>query len=175
MTKSPTDTATLVEQFSQALTAVGGTCTVVSDANAAARRILSLLSKPSRIGASNGAIAREVLTYIPQSHTCASEGDPFAFDVGITGVQWGIAETGTLVLDSSNERNRLLSLIPPIHVALLQRRDLRSTAAAVFAEAHQRLGSALTFITGPSRTSDIELIPVIGVHGPQQLHVIILP
>lgn len=167
-------TSALAEQFTNALIEIGGACTVVATTAEAADVIRRLLPASSHIGLSDAPLARELATQLAE-YELSIDGDPYTLDAGITGSQWGIAETGTLVLDSSRERNRLLSLVPPIHIALLQAQDLRPTCAAVLAEVARALGSAITFITGPSRTSDIELIPVIGVHGPQHLHVIILP
>ena len=102
----------------------------------------------------------------------------FDCDAGITGAQWAIAETGTLVLDSNSERHRLCSLVPPIHIAIIERSSVRQTLS----EALETLGQpgpegvtpTVTFITGPSRTSDIELTLAIGVHGPAELYVIML-
>jgi L-lactate utilization protein LutB len=101
--------------------------------------------------------------------------DLFNFDVGITRAQAGIAETGTLVLDSSVERNRLVSLVPPVHIAILDASRLYASLAETLAGLQSRgeLSPAITFITGPSRTADIELTLAIGVHGPQELYVII--
>lgn len=114
-------------------------------------------------------------------HTLARE-QLFELHVGVTSVRWGIADTGTLVLDTAMERNRLLSLVPPLHIALVPATAIRDTLANVLDELHASnpnggttLGSgAVTFITGPSRTSDIELTLVVGVHGPQQLLVIVV-
>lgn len=99
----------------------------------------------------------------------------FAADAGVSNAQWGIAETGTLVLESSQEKHRLVSLVPPLHIAVLP----ASRIVGTMAEALQRLGPAIsshvvTFITGPSRTGDIELTLVLGVHGPHTLHVIVV-
>jgi L-lactate utilization protein LutC len=101
--------------------------------------------------------------------------DLFKFDVGITAAQAGIAETGTLVLDSSVERNRLVSLVPPIHIAILDASRIYPTLADVLAllQSGDEVSAAITFITGPSRTADIELTLAIGVHGPQELYVIV--
>lgn len=93
---------------------------------------------------------------------------------GLTGAQAAIAETGTLVLDSTAERHRLVSLLPPLHVAVLD----AGAIVATIGEALARFGNppppALTFITGPSRTADIELELVVGVHGPKALEVILV-
>jgi L-lactate dehydrogenase complex protein LldG len=101
--------------------------------------------------------------------------DLFRSDIGITGAQAGIAETGTLVLDSSVERNRLVSLVPPIHIAILDASRIYQTLGETLAalQSGEEVSPAITFITGPSRTADIELTLAIGVHGPQELYVII--
>jgi len=99
-----------------------------------------------------------------------------ACDLGISGVQGAIAETGTLVLDSALERNRLVSLVPPVHVALVERSQIVATLGDALAACRRagRTPAALTFITGPSRTADIELTLVVGVHGPKELYVLIV-
>lgn len=101
--------------------------------------------------------------------------DLFKFDVGITRAQAGIAETGTLVLDSSVERNRLVSLVPPVHIAILNASQIYATLDETLAalQSSGELSPAITFITGPSRTADIELTLTVGVHGPQELYVIV--
>ena len=100
-------------------------------------------------------------------------------DVGVTGAQWGIAETGTLVLDASVERHRLVSLLPAVHVALLPVTAILGTLGealrAIRCDSGAVRGRAVTFVTGPSRTADIELTLVVGVHGPKELHVILTP
>jgi len=98
--------------------------------------------------------------------------------LGITGAQWGIAETGTLVLESEKEFNRLASLVPPIHICLIETKKLRQTLGEVLEKLNENgrenLSRTITFITGPSRTSDIELTLAIGVHGPGKLYVIVV-
>ncbi len=99
----------------------------------------------------------------------------FACDVGICTAQAAIAETGTLMLDSEAERHRLVSLLPPVHIAIVEAASIRLTLGEVLAAVEQRhpLSPTVTFITGPSRTADIELTLAIGVHGPQELYVIV--
>jgi L-lactate dehydrogenase complex protein LldG len=96
---------------------------------------------------------------------------------GITAVDYAIAETGTLVL-SSNEGNALLvSLLPPVHIALLRSGQISNSLGEAIAKLNIAGGNvyrSATLITGPSRTSDVELTLSIGVHGPKELHVIIL-
>ena len=94
-------------------------------------------------------------------------------ELGVTGVDFALPETGTLVLRSSVERRRTVSLLPRVHLAILR-------PAALRADLHQVLLAAknegyFVFITGPSRTSDIELTLTVGVHGPQTVYVWVLP
>jgi len=90
-------------------------------------------------------------------------------DLGVTEADYLLPETGTLVLRSSAEKSRPVSLLPRIHLAIVRPELLRADMHQVFAEA--KGSNYLVFITGPSRTADIELIVTLGVHGPQQLYV----
>ncbi len=93
-------------------------------------------------------------------------------DLGVTGVDGALPETGTLVLRSSPERPRMVSLLPRVHLAILRPSALRSDLGPLFTELQ---GSPYwVFITGPSRTSDIELTSTLGVHGPKSLYVWVL-
>ena len=102
-------------------------------------------------------------------------------DLGITEVDYAIADTGTLVLVAWKTQSRLVSLLPPVHVALLRpsfivptMADLLPVLNAAAREDPVQLSSCITFITGPSRTADIEKIITVGVHGPKELHLLIL-
>ena len=103
-----------------------------------------------------------------------------AADVGVTGVDLAIAETGSLVLRSGSGRPRSTSLLPPYHVAVFDRGALVESLAqvGVFLEAwHEEpsevwRGGVINVITGPSRTADIELTLTRGVHGPKEVHAI---
>lgn len=88
-------------------------------------------------------------------------------DLGVTAVDMALPETGSLVLRTGPERPRAASLLPRVHLALVQPPDLRSDLAGVLAEL--KGDRHYVFITGPSRTADIELVVTIGVHGPQVL------
>lgn len=96
--------------------------------------------------------------------------------VGLTGAQAGLADTGSLVLIHGPERSRLASLLPPVHVAVLALADLRPDLPTLFVERPNLLDgtSNVVFVTGPSRTADIELTPVFGVHGPKRLDVVLV-
>ncbi len=90
-------------------------------------------------------------------------------DLGVTEADFALPETGTLGLFSSPEQPRSVSLLPRVHLAIVHPRALRADLHQVFAEAKAQ--GYLILITGPSRTSDIELVVTIGVHGPQRLYV----
>ena len=101
-------------------------------------------------------------------------------DLGLTGVDLAIAETGTLVLVSGSGRPRSTSLLPPCHITVFERTALVESLrqVGVFLEAWHGDGAApargasINFITGPSRTADIELTLTRGVHGPKEVHAI---
>jgi L-lactate dehydrogenase complex protein LldG len=96
---------------------------------------------------------------------------------GLTMADWGIAETATLVIDSKSEEVRIASMLSETHVALLPASRIVPDAAAIENELSRKMKSApcyLAFISGASRTADIERVLTIGAHGPRELHVLIL-
>lgn len=109
-----------------------------------------------------------------------SNEDVATADAGITGADWAIAATGTLVLSSGEGKPRMASLLPPVHIAIVTTDKLIPRLEDyIAAQRANRLGvfrrsSAVTLITGCSRTSDIEMHPVFGVHGPLELHIILI-
>ena len=102
-------------------------------------------------------------------------------DMGLSGVDYVIAETGTLVLMSRSGQMRGVSLLPPVHVAVARTSQVIATLAdylllaqAAGADLQQYLTSCVSLVTGPSRTGDIELKLTVGVHGPGELHLVLL-
>jgi L-lactate dehydrogenase complex protein LldG len=96
--------------------------------------------------------------------------------VGITGAFAGIADSGTIAVVSGAGRSRLASLLTPVHIAVLRADRLYPSLAAFFS-AHADIaeqGSNLVLITGPSRTADIEMTLTRGVHGPGEIHVVVI-
>lgn len=97
--------------------------------------------------------------------------------VGVTGAIAGLADTGSIIVDTGPGRPRMASLLPPVHIALLPVAQLYPDLAAWMALRGGNLlanVANLTIISGPSRTADIELNLVLGVHGPRHVHVILL-
>ena len=176
----------LFNVFKQNLQAVGAHCIIANDdaeISHALTQIISTLQKTNvraqRIAISDMPVVErwmyqtdleiEALSISPNAS------DIFGYDVGISTTQAAIAETGTLVLDSADERHRLVSLVPPVHIAIVNASRICGTLGEVLTllRKDKELSRAVTFITGPSRTADIELTLAIGVHGPQELHVIV--
>lgn len=97
-------------------------------------------------------------------------------DIGFTVCDLGIAETGTLVQNSASEEVRLATMVSETHVAVLPVSKLRATSYDAEAELLGFMTSTpsyLAFITGASRTADIERVLALGVHGPLELHILL--
>jgi L-lactate dehydrogenase complex protein LldG len=169
----------LVENFRESLSVVGGNVITVKDISVAAFEIDKLIKalNAKRIALSDSELVgqtKKILKADGEFIEKASAAELFECDLGITSAQFGIAETGTLVLESEKEFNRLTSLVPTSHICLLEAKSIRQTLGEVLATLEKNLSRTITFITGPSRTSDIELTLAIGVHGPAQLFVILV-
>jgi L-lactate dehydrogenase complex protein LldG len=97
-------------------------------------------------------------------------------DIGITGAALGVASTGSIVLPMGPEAPRVVSLLPPLHVALLASDRLLPGFEELFAElpGYASTSAQAVVITGPSRTGDIELRLVRGVHGPVRVVVLVV-
>ncbi len=101
--------------------------------------------------------------------------------IGITAADYCLAETATLVIRSGPGRARAISLVPSIHVAVIGLDQIIADLTELYALLKQdpnsgpnHLTNCMTFITGPSKTADIELNMVHGAHGPRELHLFVL-
>jgi L-lactate dehydrogenase complex protein LldG len=96
----------------------------------------------------------------------------YDFDCGITDVYAAVAETGSLAVRAKTEHGRALSLVPPIHIAIVRPPQIVPDLIDLFDKLTvEGTGSAISLITGPSKTSDIEMNLVVGVHGPIKVQV----
>lgn len=97
---------------------------------------------------------------------------------GLTGCTCAVAETGTTLLLSSPEQAKVTALLPETHVCVVRKSRLLGTLEEAFALVRRESGAlprSAFFVSGPSRTADIEQTMVIGAHGPYRVHVIIAP
>ena len=92
--------------------------------------------------------------------------------VGISQLDWAISGTGTLVQDATAVEQRLVSSLPPIHVAILGTERILADLGSVLQRLRPQQINCISFITGPSRTADIERVLTIGVHGPGRLIIV---
>jgi L-lactate utilization protein LutC len=145
------DSDSLWSEFEQRLVALGGRMATLED--------LQQL-KGKRLW-----IDRDVRTSLQHNSN-----DIWEAGVGITTAQIAVAETGTLLRSAGPDRARLASLAPPIHVVIIDRSAIVATLDKAMRHVTDRTS---VFITGPSRTADIEGILIRGVHGPGELWVVV--
>jgi L-lactate dehydrogenase complex protein LldG len=94
--------------------------------------------------------------------------------VGISQMDWAIAGTGTLVQDATAVEKRLVSTLPPIHMAVIGTERILEDMGSVLERLRPDQINYIAFITGPSRTADIERVLTIGVHGPERLIIVVV-
>ncbi len=194
MASTPPDATAMVGPFTRELTAVRGSVYGPQTAGQAIETVIKLLREAG--GEEILAWADEALPVVGLGETIRRAGFktldaavPAGEDgrrerqtqlsrasAGVTGALAGLADTGSIVVTSSPMRPRLASLFPPTYIALLPV-DRLYPDLPTFLARHPDLtqhGSNAVIITGPSRTADIELTPVFGVHGPKILHVVLV-
>jgi L-lactate utilization protein LutC len=186
-----------VARFATECTAVGGQVHVVHGPEAAVVKVLDLMrtrglrkallgrgpyidSLPLLEQLRGGGIDTVSIDMLAPA---GSEEHFFGAEVGISGVSYLVAETGTLVMEARSGEPRSLSLLPPLHIAVAHGTQLLPDLFDLFErfapqEANAKngpiLSSCVTLITGPSKTGDIELRLVTGVHGPGEIHVVLV-
>lgn len=179
-------------RFCDELRSAGGIPHVVPDAAAARQAITGIVHAKGcrRVVLSRGGIVerlelagrlRQAGVEVLQSGSDSAEASRdafFAADLGITNVEYLIAETGTVVMATRPDEPRSLSLLPPVHIAIAECRQLLPDLFDLFdlfspVAPARKTPSCLTLITGPSKTGDIELRLVTGVHGPGEIQVVL--
>jgi L-lactate dehydrogenase complex protein LldG len=194
-----TDTDALIRRFRTELEALGGVAYLVEDVDEAAAQIADLAQRANAtqllgweaaafdaLGVSGltDRLATRGISIAPQHVPFGGQArrdrlaalDPMS--LGLTGADAGLAESGSIVLASGPGRGRLASLLAPIHVAVLRRDRVvfsLSDLVRLRPDLAAMPGSNLVYITGPSRTADIEMTLSRGVHGPREVHVILIP
>lgn len=174
----------LVQQFVAALTAVYGTVYLAASLDEASVQLGKLLAELGvRRVVANDEPPLSVLDLAARLPDLAwhivgqTPGDLRAFaavaDVGLSSADAAIAETGSLLIASGPGRSRLVTLLPPVHVVLLPTRLLTTDLFTFVVARGGELPANMTFVSGPSKTADIEQTMSIGVHGPKRLIVIL--
>ena len=172
-----------IEQFKTAANNIGAEVTRVANlreaADYVAERVSGTLLVPSFASGS-----RTKLKAVLKKAGLAVESDlnrqtAAQAQAGITGVNFAMADTGTLALESTDEAIRLATTLPELQFALLDpEKILVDSLEAVkpMRQLHQRdPRNYIAYVTGPSRTADIERVLTIGVHGPKELHILLVP
>jgi L-lactate utilization protein LutC len=177
-------------RFRDELTAAGGRFHLAADPAAAADVVLGLVRERAarrvllgrgpvlerlNLGEGLGRLGVEV-DRVEDITPGRSRDAFFQAGLGVSGVDYLVAETGTVALFARPEEPRSLSLLPPVHVAVAEGSQIVADLFDLFALPvfEQRPPSCVTLITGPSKTGDIELRLVTGVHGPGELHVVLI-
>lgn len=187
----------LVETFLKEWRAVGGFGVRVGDVASALLYVSEVLTRHNvrsalvwkhavleRAGLSDWLIASGVTAHnwaeLEQMSAAQRQSIAFSADVGITSVDWAVAETGSLVVCArAGSQGRSVSLLPPLHITLLTPSQIVPDLFDLFQElgleqAGPGLPSNVTLITGPSKTGDIQLKLTTGVHGPGEVHAIVV-
>jgi L-lactate dehydrogenase complex protein LldG len=173
-----------ISQFAQALRKVKGEVHQASDLDTARIilvEILNELNVQKIVVAGNDTLRKYDLSGLDGSRQWfivgKSKGNLRSFcataDVGLTGADIALAETGSVILKMNAGQSRLVSLLPPVHIVMLPTSKI---VPDIFSWMSNRMGdmpSQLVIISGPSKTADIEQTLVIGVHGPKRLIVIL--
>jgi L-lactate dehydrogenase complex protein LldG len=168
----------LLARFSREIEALGVECHVETTPDAVRDRVRQLADGQSVFSWDADRLSYDVGAVLSSPATGAdTRGRQADATLGVTGCHAAIAETGSLVVLSGPGTPRAASLLPPWHVCVVSRADLVATMGTFFRERAADIAGAAccTFITGPSRTADIELTLTLGVHGPGRVTVIVGP
>jgi L-lactate dehydrogenase complex protein LldG len=180
------ETTILIDIFKTKAEAVGSEVYHFPGKNEALTFILYLLKKES-IAEADGCIAvwadgpflngiprDRLLEKVPGLRFDVTSETAAAAKIGISQMDLAIADTGTLIQDATAVEQRLVSTLPEIHIALMSTQKIVPDLATALTKINPNDADYLTFITGPSRTADIERVLTIGVHGPERLVIILV-
>ncbi|MCL6443050.1 MAG: LUD domain-containing protein [Alicyclobacillus sp.] len=166
-----------VDTFQRELEALGGEVHVIEGVSALGEALQDQLARlrPQRVGCWGGEFLNEYnLQEVLSPYTVVTWGEHGveeyqSVDVSITGCAYAIADTGTIVMMSSPTRGRSAAVLPAVHVVIIHASQIRHRLGEVLEEIalnRASLPSSIHFISGPSRSSDIENDQTIGIHGP---------
>lgn len=191
-------TESLVEKFGEEFERVSGELTSCSSREAMVEAIKNVIVSAqfksvaiSRHEICDG-LLEKLKAELPEAHFFREDIDsenPFArkrlrealsqVQLSVTGAEYLLADSGTILVSAGSQASRQISLLPTAHLVLADANQIYPNMAEVFLAIQQKHGttlpgSALTLITGPSRTADIEKVLIKGVHGPTRILAIIL-
>jgi L-lactate dehydrogenase complex protein LldG len=153
----------MIEQFIQRAQAVGAECVRAANRREALQTIEEIVGGRPAVWA--GALSVE--SGVTRETAAQAE-------AGVSEMDWGVAETGTLLCDASAVEKRLVSTLPLTHIAILPEARIVADLATALAKFDVTRCGYLAAITGPSRTADIERVLTIGVHGPKRLVIVLV-
>ena len=179
-----TSTEALVKRFAESAAGLGCKVHQLANDGAAIEKLLEILEDDTSLLAWD-------FEYIPLKGleaalkdadiSIAEPGDP-SIRVGLTGAEAALASTGSMVYKSGPGRHRLTSLLPPVHVQIIRHSIIMPGFEDWIADRREkgikeafRDSSNIVLISGPSKTADIAMEPISGVHGPGTVHVIVIP
>lgn len=178
-----------VELFAEKATAAGAQVYVVNGMEAAQAQLEEILAAVSGdIIYSTEALLQELslATIAKKNKRKATEGaiestanykmEVMASAIGITSCDYGLAETGSVIIKHQKNNERLISLAPETHICILKAEQILANRfmLAKILEEETKLPSAYSIITGVSRTADVALQVVLGMHGPKQVFLIVI-
>lgn len=177
-----TDAAELLEQFTREAEKQAVVMHRVTDDAQALQTLATLLEGHSRIASWDPAeIALSGLAeMLREEGIDIADPQDDKPQVGLTGAMAGLAATGSLVLSSGSGTYRNTSLLPPVHIAVLRQDQILLDLESWFAQQRDdafeqmRAASNIVIVTGPSRTADIAMELVMGMHGPREMHIVLL-
>jgi L-lactate dehydrogenase complex protein LldG len=163
--------------FKKELAAISGNCTLCRSEEEAFENIKKILAEKNicKLFCRTNEIARQLEKYgIPFS---GQEQDFLEMEAGINCCEALVARTGSVLVSSAQEAGRQLNIYPPLHIVLARKSQLvpyvQDGLALIKRKYGDNLPSAITTITGPSRTADIEKTLVLGAHGPKDIWVVL--
>jgi L-lactate dehydrogenase complex protein LldG len=177
----PSERNLCTDLFVQKFENLGGKSFRVRDTSAVVPAIAHLLTQKSAVASNSPFLRKCGVTGLPQVHAGFTQRDELkeacaGADIGITSLDYALAATGSFVMLASPNEARLVSLLPPAHIAIFPRSlilaNLDELLSILPRPADQT--SSMVLITGPSRTADIEQILVRGVHGPGEIYAVIV-
>ena len=165
----------LVPQFIEELTALGGHVVETTASELTSQLVTLLHGKNIDLIQTWDSVPGVDWAVLSEATISVQHEADESIKAGITGALAGIAETGTIVIHSGEDRPLTASLVPEIHIAILHTSDIEENLPKVFDSRKVESYESVVLVSGPSRTADIEMTLTIGVHGPGELFVFVVP